>query len=105
MSREQERLVWFIAALKGGPGEMDAWLEGADEADVRAAILAYSNSEPEPEGSRSGFGHVEAEGVMFGRMDSANFLADTITFRMEPGYYAAAGRYRIAPHAEQEPQP
>ncbi|GAB2494196.1 hypothetical protein [Arenimonas alkanexedens] len=38
---------------------------------------------------------VRGMGVMFGRMDSADFEADTVTFAMEPGYYAAAGRYRI----------
>jgi hypothetical protein len=40
---------------------------------------------------------VTGEGAMFGRMDSADFSADTLTFTMEPGYYAAAGRYLIVP--------
>jgi hypothetical protein len=36
------------------------------------------------------------EGVaMFGVMDSADFEANTITFAMDPGYFAAAGRYEI----------
>jgi hypothetical protein len=41
----------------------------------------------------------DAKGEMFGTMDCADFEADTITFTMEPGYYAAAGRYRIVPAA------
>ena len=40
------RLDDFVAAVKGGPGEMDAWLEVSDEAEVRAHILAYAKGIP-----------------------------------------------------------
>jgi len=37
----------FIAALHGKPGELDAWLEAHNEAEVRAAILAYGRAQRE----------------------------------------------------------
>lgn len=39
-------------------------------------------------------GHV-ADGIGFGELLSANFQADTITLRMEPGYQVRAGRHGL----------
>lgn len=33
--------------------------------------------------------------AMFGQMSEVDFDSDTITFKMEPGYHAAAGRFKI----------
>ena len=33
---------YFLAALNGVPGQLDAWLECRDEAEVREAILDYA---------------------------------------------------------------
>lgn len=59
----------------------------ADRDFVRAALESALSEQPAEQAGDLG--------PMFGTMDSADFEADTITFRMEPDYYAAAGRYRI----------
>lgn len=45
MSKEQH-LAQFLAALNGGRGDLDAWLEANDEAACRAAIYAAIEAGP-----------------------------------------------------------
>lgn len=43
-----------------------------------------------------------SKAVMQGRMIGANFEEDTLTFEMDKGYYAAAGKYVIVRESEYE---
>jgi hypothetical protein len=78
-----------------GKHEEDCDDSGHSKSPGWCAWCAEQFTPPPPSDAAQG----DAKGEMFGTMDCADFEADTITFTMEPGYYAAAGRYRIVPAA------
>ena len=62
--------------------------EPTDGWDAHAAIPALPRIAREAAPAKPG---------MVGEMIEVNFENDTITFKMQPGYYACAGRFRFTP--------